>query len=258
MFRKTSKSKTLDMFSNQSSLLSSRSQAIYEDEQNWHNLFFKEVMSRINEEIFRPLYCGNNGTPNASISVMISMMILKESQGWSDAQLFEHARFNILVRKSLGLFNLRDPIPASSTYYLFRKHIVEWEKSGKENLLEKVFAQVTKDQARDFTISGKCIRMDSKLIGSNIAWYSRYELLHETLRQSLWNFDIEHIPLTESDRQLLLDIKSETGNKVCYRSSNEELTTRMEQLGGVIYKIIKSREFEFDYRCTSRYSKYGR
>lgn len=28
----------------------------------------------------------------------------------------------------------------------------------------------------------KQVRMESKLLGSNIAWYSRYELIHETLR----------------------------------------------------------------------------
>ena len=242
MFRKTSKSKSLDLFSNQSGLLSPRSQTIYENEQSWHNIFFKEVTCRIDEEAFRVLYCSNNGTPNASVSQMIAMMILKESQGWSDEQLFEHARFNILVRRALGLFNLSDSIPSPSTYYLFRKHIVEWEKAGNGNLLEKVFAQVTHDQALDFIISGKCIRMDSKLIGSNIAWYSRYELVHETLRQSLESIDIEHIPLTETDRQMLQDINSETGEKVSYRSSKEELSTKMEQLGGVIYKLLKAVE----------------
>ena len=30
-------------------------------------------------------------------------------------------------------------------------------------------------------ISGKAVRMDSKLISSNIAWFSRYEIIHETL-----------------------------------------------------------------------------
>ncbi|ULB33997.1 hypothetical protein [Proteiniphilum propionicum] len=33
-----------------------------------------------------------------------------------------------------------------------------------------------------FKISGKSVRMDSKLIGSNIAWYSRFEIIHNTFR----------------------------------------------------------------------------
>jgi hypothetical protein len=44
-------------------------------------------------------------------------------------------------------------------------------------LFEKAFAQITKTQMIDFYVSGKKIRMDSKLLGSNIAWLSRYELI---------------------------------------------------------------------------------
>ncbi|MBK6482121.1 MAG: transposase [Chitinophagaceae bacterium] len=110
------------------------------------------------------------------------MMVLKEANGWSDEQLFENCRFNLLVRSALGLMNMDDAVPVESTYYLFRKRIVEYEKSEKINLFEKTFASVTKGQATDFEVSGKSIRMDSKLLGSNIAWLSRYELIHETLR----------------------------------------------------------------------------
>jgi transposase len=60
--------------------------------------------------------------------------------------------------------------------------MVEHENERSENLLEKTFETVTKGQVVDFDVSGKSIRMDSKLMGSNIAWLSRYELIHETLR----------------------------------------------------------------------------
>ena len=43
------------------------------------------------------------------------------------------------------------------------------------------FEQFTGNQVRLLKISGKCVRMDSKLIGSNIARQSRYELIHTTL-----------------------------------------------------------------------------
>ena len=77
-----------------------------------------------------------------------------------------------------------DPIPTESTYYLFGKRIVEHERQGNPNLLEETFTAVTKGQAKDFQVSGRSIRMDSKLLGSNIVWLSRYELVHESLRLS--------------------------------------------------------------------------
>ncbi|MCL2313384.1 MAG: transposase, partial [Firmicutes bacterium] len=149
----------------------------YEDKYKWHNQFREQATQRIDEDLFRPLFCEDFGAPNASIRVLIGMMVLKEAHGWSDSQLFEHCKYNLLVRSALGFMNIDDPVPASSTYYLLRRRIVSWEKEGHGNLIEKMFAQATKSQAIEFQIYGNKIRMDSKLLGSNIAWYNRYELV---------------------------------------------------------------------------------
>ena len=169
------------------------------------------------------------GAPNASIRVIVGMMILKEAQGWSDSQLFENCQFNLLVRSALGLLNIDDSVPASSTYYMLRKRIVSYENEGNGNLIEKVFAQVTKSQSLEFQINGNKIRLDSKLLGSNtctvyevrgIAWYSRYELIHETLRLAYKQFKTLIDPfLTHSEIAFLTDISSEDGEKVSYRSN---------------------------------------
>jgi len=166
-------------------------------------------------------------------------MILKEAQGWSDSQLFEHSRFNLLVRSALGMSNIDDSTPAESTYYLLRNRIVCWEKEGNENLIEKVFSQVTKSQAAEFNINGKKIRMDSKLLGSNIAWYSRYELIHESVRLAYGSLKSSiDCFLSEPDIKHLEGILSESGDKVSYRSNKSEIETKLSQLGAIIFKII--------------------
>jgi len=43
------------------------------------------------------------------------MLVLKEGYGWSDAQLFEECRFNILTMRALGMMNLNDEVPTEST-----------------------------------------------------------------------------------------------------------------------------------------------
>ena len=239
MFRKSKKNSQLSLFSSSCNYLTGKSLKIFEDNSQWHNQFRVYITQRIDEDVFRPLYCEGFGSPNASIRVLIGMMILKEAQGWSDSQLFEECRFNLLVRNSLCLMNIDDPIPAESTYYLLRKHIVEWEKKGNENLIEKVFSQVTKSQAIEFQINGNKIRMDSKLLGSNIAWYSRYELIHETVRKVYRTFktQIDSV-MSESDITLLEQLLIESGDKVCYRSNNIELESKLTDLGRVIYTII--------------------
>jgi len=181
MFRNTPKHKQVDLFSGVPTILEGKSLSGYKDECGWHNQFRKQIISRLDESVFKVLYSEKMGAPNASISVMVGMMILKEAFGWSDAQLFENCRYNLLVRSALGLFNLSDEIPAESTYYLLRRHVHTYEREHGENLLERVFESVTRDQIKEFEVSGEQIRMDSKLLGSNIAWYSRYEIIHQTL-----------------------------------------------------------------------------
>ena len=240
MFRETDRHTQLDAFSSADSLLSGRSLSFYQDKSSWHNLFRKEVLMRLDEGIFRVLFCKDNGAPNVSVRVLVCMMILKESQGLSDAQLFEQCRYNILTRSALGLVNITDSIPAESTYYLFRNRIVEYEKEKGENLLEKAFRQVTLGQIKDYNVSGKQLRMDSKLICSNISWYSRYELIHETVRIFYKNREeyIKKRSLPASDIALLESLSKENGDKVVYRSSKEDITIRMKQLGVLIHRLL--------------------
>ena len=240
MFKESEKHPQLDAFSSPGSLLRGKSLNFYQDKTAWHNLFRNEVKMRVDESLFSVLFCPDNGAPNASISVLVSMMILKEAQGWSDSQLFEECRYNMLIRGALGLFNLDDSIPTDSTYYLFRKRIVEHEKATGENLMEKAFAAITKSQAVDFQVSGKQIRMDSKLIGSNIALYSRYELVHETLRV-FYNEREAYIlkrDLGKATMALLDSLAKENGDKVVYRSTKAEVATRMKELGQLMHKLL--------------------
>lgn len=240
MFKETDKNTQLDMFSAPNSMLGGRSLTLYQEESAWHNVFRKDVLSALDESLFKVLFCKDNGAPNASVRVLVCMMVLKEMQGLSDSQLYEQCRFNLLTRSALGLLNMNDPVPVESTYYLFRKHIVEYEKETGINLLEKAFSQLTGNQIRDFQVSGKLLRMDSKLIGSNIAWYSRYELIHEALRVFCKGREayIGKRCLSSSDTALLDSVMQEGGNKVVYRSSKTEITTRMKELGALIYKLL--------------------
>jgi len=122
------------------------------------------------------------GAPNASIRILVAMLILKEGFGFSDEDLFEKCQFDLLTRKALGLLSLDDSTPSLDTYYLLRRRICEYEDKTGENLIGQYFQQITSDQIKQFKISGKSVRMDSKLIDSNIAWQSRYEIIHSTFR----------------------------------------------------------------------------
>lgn len=237
MFQKSPSSIQHDLFTSNQTLLSGKSLKMYEEESAWHNVFRRQVTMRIDEQLFSPLYSEGTGSPNASIRVMIAMMVLKEAQGLSDEKLFEDCRFNMLTRSAAGLLKVDDVVPTESTYYLFRKQVAEYANQGKGNLFDLVFSQVSKDQSVEFDVSGKRVRMDSKLLGSNIAWLSRYELVHETLRlfykQIKGSDDLEKSTEDKLDR--LLKLK---GNKVVYILSTEDVKARFVELGQVISELL--------------------
>lgn len=142
MFKKSSESGQLNIFTSPKALFSGNSLKMFEDEYAWHNQFRKQVTMRIDEDIFRPLYCLDNGTPNAPIRLLVAMMVLKEAEGLSDQKIFENCRFNLLVRSAIGLHNADDPLPTESTYYLFRQRIRDYATEENENLFETAFAQI--------------------------------------------------------------------------------------------------------------------
>lgn len=238
MLRKSADALQIDMFSSPSTLFSGKVQSNYEDEVAWHNVFRNKVTMRIDEGVFSPLYSSQSGRPNASIRVLVGMMILKEAEGLSDQKIFENCRYNMLYRSSLGLVNINDALPTESTYYLFRKKIVEYEKEKKVNLFSKVFEQITKEQCSEFEVSGQRVRMDSKLLSSNIKWMSRYELIHKTL--DIHYRVIKNSPqLDETTKAKLTEALKLEGEKVVYTQTSKEVKTRLVELGALISKVLE-------------------
>ncbi len=239
MFRKSNKEPQLDAFASVPMMLESSALKQYSDQGHWHNQFHDQVVMRIDETIFSALFNNTTGAPNSSVRTLVGMMVLKESFVWSDSQLFEHCRFNLLVRSALGLFNMNDPLPVESTYYLLRKRIYDHQKQTGEDLMGKAFAQITSEQVKEFDVNGRSIRMDSKLIGSNIALFSRYEIIHHTLCMFFQSLDnASKSALSPADLEQLEKLVTEEPLKTVYRSTREEIKSRLQPIGILAYKLL--------------------
>ena len=256
MFKKSSQDKQVDLFSDTSSLLSGKAQKQLDDEKAWHNQFQRHIVRRIDEAPFEVLYSKKMGAPNASVSLLVGMMVLKEAFNWSDMQLFENCRFNLLVRNALGLVNMHDEIPGESTYYLFRKRVFEHHRQTGQDLIQDVFEEVTREQIKAFNVSGQSIRMDSKLIGSNIAYFSRYEIVQKSLCLFYKTLDKKAKKLfTLPVRQQLEEIFEEESGKTVYRSNREEVKERLLLLGGLICRMLtylKKRKDQKEYQVLEK------
>jgi len=239
MFKKTHRNTQIDLFGNVPLQLSGKAKKKYENSRGWHNQFYDQIVSRIDESLFSTLFSDRMGAPNASVSTMVGMMILKEGMGWSDQDLFEQCNFNLLVRKAFGLINLNDEIPVESTYYLFRKRIHQYNRDHDLDLLSEAFAKVTGEQVKEFKVDGRSIRMDSKLIGSNIALYTRFEIIHQTLQLFFKNLDDKGLSrLPKSVQAQLSQLLEEDPEVTVYRQTREEIRSRMQSLGDVFYRLI--------------------
>ena len=135
-----------------------------------------------------------------SIRILVAMSALKEGFGCSDEDLFEKCEFDLLTRKALGMELLTDVTPSIDTYYLFRRRICEYQERTGIDLMQLCFEQLAGNQVRLLKISGKCVRMDSKLIGSNIARQSRYELIHTTLVKFLKTCTLSDLSPEQEER----------------------------------------------------------
>ena len=231
------------LFATASFSLPERERRYMEDELSWHNEFYRNVLLNIDEEILRPLFVdGNMGAPTKQLRILIAMRMLKEGRGCSDEQLYENVRFNLVWRQAVGLFNINDECPSIDSYYMLFRRIAEYEQNNPEhvNLYKKIYQDLTAKQIKKYKIAGRTIRMDSKLIGSNIAWFSRYEIIHETFRKQVPEQEAMRIS-DQLYRQKALDFLAEDASKTVYRSDDETLGQRLLDLGIVISHILAMR-----------------
>lgn len=233
MFKKTDPNPQLDIFT-----APNRASKKYSDPNAWHNQFYSLVTTKIDEEIFKPLFPEGKkcGRPNASIRILVAMSALKEGFGCNDEELFEKCEFDLLTRKALGMELLTDVTPSIDTYYLFRRRICEYQERTGIDLMRHSFEQITGNQVRLLKISGKCVRMDSKLIGSNIARQSRYELIHTTLVKFLKTCTLSD--LSPEKEELAKEYLKEDSSKTVYRSDSDTLQSNLARIGNFIMEML--------------------
>jgi len=238
MFKQSTTDRQLDLLSNFDNTLDEARRDILNDPDEWHNLFFKYITSAIDEGPYAILYHQNMGRPNAPIRILVAMLILKEGFGWSDKALYQGLYFNLMIMKALGLENLNDKVPAQSTYYLFKNLLYQHQISQGVDLIGETFKQLTREKANIFGTFGDRIRMDSKLIGSNIANCSRLQLVISCL-QVFWKSlsDQQRKKLSQSRQDYLDELCKKKPNQIVYPLNESEKSDMILKLGSLLLQL---------------------
>jgi hypothetical protein len=240
MYKKSQPSTEPRLFSNVLSQVSPKKSKKLEDPKAWHNVFYHQITQQIDESPYSVLYSEEMGRPNSPIRILLSMMILKEGQGWTDEQLYEECMFNLKIMLALGLQNIDEDIPSASTYYEFKNRVERYERQNQENLLEQSFRHITKGQVIKYKVSGKQIRMDSKLLQANIARCNRLQLILGVIKKfyrTLSEGSIKHIR-KKYDKALLERISSQTPTNITYVLKEGEKKKMLKDLGFLTRKLV--------------------
>ena len=237
MFKKSRPYQEPELFKSISSNIGDRKLKILSDSQEWQNVFFREITSRIDEKLFEVLY-SDIGRPNAPIRQLVGMLILKEGHNWSDEQLFDECLFNLRVMWALGLTNMNDEVPVASTYYDFQSRLHKHLEQRDEDVLGLCFAKLTKEQCVRFKVDGKDVRMDSKLFNSNIARSTRLQLVITVLQQFFQKLPQEHWSvLAPADLEKLKHLVAKPAAKHTYPLSKAQKNDLLEELGGLALRL---------------------
>jgi len=147
----------------------------------------------------------------------------------------------MLTRSALGFMSLKDKTPSPSTWYLFREKIVKYDEEHGIDLMQKCIAQITGEQMLEFNVAGGKIRVDSKLIGSNIANCTRYGLIHDTIALFLEEREkyIKKRRFSNEDTRLMKDILEQTGEHAVYTKSDVRVKADLPRLGKLIQHLLK-------------------
>lgn len=107
------------------------------------------------------LYSEQPSPPNVPISTLVGAELLTAGSGRSDEELYDQIQFNVQVRYSLGLRDLRVVPFELRVSYNFRQRRSEHTRDTGENLLEAVFVQVTDEQLAALNLKARRQRKDS-------------------------------------------------------------------------------------------------
>jgi hypothetical protein len=165
------------------------------------------------------------------VNVLVSAEILKSGYGWSDEELYEQVCFNLQVRHALGLQDLGAQMFTLRTLYNFRRRIREYTVETGRNLMQAVFEDVTDAQLEAVAVATGWQRMDSTQVLSNLAHWTRLELLVGVV-QTVY----QHLSLAQQQHW-----QARMGNylegrphQVCYRIRGNEETDHLITIGQML------------------------
>ena len=154
-------------------------------EGSWAEVFRNEALPLIDEALFAPMYCADNGRPNRAVQTVLGVHLLKEMFDFTDGEALEQLEFNLLWHHALRL-DIEEAHLPQKTLHNFRVRLMQHD-GGR-----LAFQETTDRIIQALGIRTGKQRLDSTHIMSNIATLTRLGLFCETMRLFLRALRWEH------------------------------------------------------------------
>jgi len=130
----------------------SNNAAVADNDMDWYSLFRTSITEAIDENPYKQMFEQFQSVPATSVRTLVAMMIMKESFGWGDTQLFNESRFDIKIRYARGMSGAGSEAPSIFVYNHFRRMINEFEKATGRNLMSETIAKLTTEGSPVFKV----------------------------------------------------------------------------------------------------------
>jgi hypothetical protein len=200
-------------------------------ETSWAAVFYREFFNRLDESIFSDLFSDIASRPNVPVNMLVSLDFLKAGHGWSDEEMYNQFQYNVQVRYALGLHELGTGHFELRTIYNFRRRLSEYQKATGEDLLAKVFVDITDAQLAAYGIYTEKQRMDSSQISSAIADASRLQLVVTGVKRLARHLDDAQ---QATHAELLAAYQEGQAEKFVYRVRGKAATVEALQAAGEV------------------------
>ena len=232
MFRKSTGHLQDDLYPFKNDLTKEKREKLEKSEETY---FYNTIFCNIKEEEFKVIYSDDDGSrPNAPINSMVASLILMNRYYWTYEELFDRIDFDLLTRTALGLENLHETPFCQATLFNFQNRLSEYFIKTGDNIIEKVFDGLTREELKTLRLKTNIQRSDSTLIASNIRNYTRLQLLVEVIIRM-------HRILTEEDKkayeEYFAPYVKQTSGQYIYRIKGKDTNEKLSEIGRMYYWI---------------------
>ena len=125
-----------------------------------------------------------------------------------------------------------------SKYYDFKKKLYEYQLKTGRSLIAEACEKTTKTQAEIYTVNARWIRMDSKLVGSNIVKCTRLQLIISCLQEFYKSLDEKSKEkLLKEDRNVLEELIRKKAYQIVYMLTEVQKEEYLKKFGNILSRI---------------------